>query len=184
LTTRAREPVRILGIDPGTRKLGYGIVDLASGGASERGIAYVECGVIAAPTEGLMSERLGVVCEALAEVITEFSPTVIALELAFTGKNAASALKLGLARGAVMLLAAQNGVPVLEYAPAKVKRVVVGHGRATKEDVQRRVRLLCRLRRDPMADAADALAIALCHAHMSPAGRGAVLHAVRRAVPS
>lgn len=184
MTARSSAPIRILGVDPGTRRLGYGVVDLSPASASERGIAYVECGVIAAPTDGPMSERLGVVCEALAEVIAELSPHVIALELAFTGKNAASALKLGLSRGAVMLLAAQKGVPVFEYAPAKIKRVVVGSGRATKEDVQRRVRLLCRLRRDPVADAADALAIALCHAHMSPAGLGAVLFADRKAVSS
>lgn len=176
-------PIRILGVDPGTRRLGYGIVDLAPGSAMERGLAYVECGVIAAPATGPMSERLGIVCDALSEVMAEFAPTVLALELAFTGRNVASALKLGLARGAVMLLAAQRGIPVWEYAPAKIKRVVVGHGRATKEDVQRRVRLLCRLRRDPSADAADALAIALCHAHMSPAGQGAVLSAARRTVP-
>ena len=184
MSARARAPIRILGVDPGTRRLGYGVVEISAAGGAERGIAYVECGVIAAPTDGPMSARLGVVCAELAEVIAELSPHVIALELAFTGKNAASALKLGLSRGAVMLLAAQRGVPVFEYAPAKVKRVVVGSGRATKEDVQRRVRLLCRLQRDPVADAADALAIALCHAHMSPAGQGAVLSAVRRAVPS
>lgn len=167
--------MRILGIDPGTRRLGYGVLDVAPGGTSTRSFAYVECGVIAVPAASEMSVRLGVLGDALAEVIEEFRPHVVALELAFSGRNVASALKLGLARGAIMLLAAQRGLPVNEYAPAKVKRVIVGHGRATKEDVQRRVRLLCQLARDPVADAADALAIALCHAHLSPVGRGAIL---------
>jgi crossover junction endodeoxyribonuclease RuvC len=115
-----------------------------------------------------MLERLRVIGETLGEIIEELRPDEVALEMAFHGRNAASALKLGQARGAIMLLVAQRGLPLAEYAPARVKQVVVGHGRATKEDVQQRVRLLLRMKREPATDAADALAIALCHATRLP----------------
>lgn len=153
---------RILGVDPGTRTLGYGLVDRTPG---PRGpvLAYVECGLVRTPEGAPMLERLRVIGEALGEIIEELAPDEVALELAFYGRNAQSALKLGQARGAIMLLVAQRGLPLAEYAPSQVKQVVVGHGRATKEDVQQRVRLLLRMKREPATDAADALAIALCH---------------------
>ncbi len=159
--------VRILGIDPGTRVLGYGVIDLVATATSRAPrIEYVECGVVRAPVDEDMPTRLGVLGAEIVEILQQLRPDVIALEQAFTGRNASSALKLGLCRGAVMLLSAQHSLPLREYAPAKIKRVVVGRGRATKQDVQQRVRLLCRLRREPSSDAADALAIALCHAHL------------------
>jgi crossover junction endodeoxyribonuclease RuvC len=113
-----------------------------------------------------MPRRLFTLAQSLAEIIAEYQPGVLALESAFHGVNASSALKLGQARGAVMLVSAQHDLPVAEYAPALVKRAVVGHGRATKADVQTRIKLLCRLAREPSSDAADALALALCHAQM------------------
>jgi crossover junction endodeoxyribonuclease RuvC len=175
--------LRILGVDPGTRLLGYGVIDLvptARVGAVE--VRYVECGVLQAPTTPDMATRIGVLSAALAEVMVELQPHVVALEQAFTGRNAASALKLGLCRGAVMLLSAQQHLPLFEYAPTKIKRVVVGRGRASKQDVQSRVRLLCRLRREPSADAADALAIALCHAHIGVPTAAFVVEPPRRRV--
>jgi crossover junction endodeoxyribonuclease RuvC len=97
---------------------------------------------------------------------------VVALERAFHGKNAYSALVLGQARGAIMLMVCQKRLPVVEYAPAQVKRAVIGHGRATKQNVQDRMRLMFGLRRAPDADAADALAIAACHGLLGPRERG------------
>lgn len=159
---------RILGIDPGTRIVGYGLVDVSAGPRAVSRFTYVECGVIRLPEDDPMPRRLLTLATTLAEILREHSPHELALEAAFHGVNAASALKLGLARGAVMVVAAQHGLGVAEYPPATVKHTVIGHGRATKADVQARIRLLCRLASEPTSDAADALAIALCHAHLAP----------------
>ncbi|MDC0673999.1 crossover junction endodeoxyribonuclease RuvC [Nannocystis radixulma] len=152
---------RILGVDPGTRIVGYGLLDHRHGARP----AYVECGVIRLREQDPMPVRLSVLARTIAELIGEFDPRVLSLEAAFHGVNASSALKLGQARGAVMAVAAERGLEVAEYPPAYVKRAVVGHGRASKQDVMARVQLLFGLARAPTADAADALAIALCHAH-------------------
>ena len=122
-----------------------------------------------------MPERLAAIGTTLAEVIVEHAPQVLAIEKAYAGRSAASALALGQARGAVMLLAGQHALPVFEYQPSTIKRAVVGHGRATKADVQRRVTLILSMRREPAEDAADALAIALCHAQRAVAPRAVVL---------
>lgn len=158
---------RILGIDPGTVCVGYGVIEThAQRGGS---FAYIECGVLRPPRTLDVPARIAEVADGLAEVIAELAPHAVALEKAYYGKNAASALKLGQARGAIMLLAAQHRLPTFEYAPSTIKQQVVGHGRATKAQVQARVQMLFRLRRVPSTDAADALAIALCHGHSSPA---------------
>lgn len=155
-------------MDPGTRVVGYGLVD-----RSDAGFVYVECGVIRLAETDPMPARLLTLAGELAAIIGEYGPAVVALETAFHGVNASSALKLGQARGAVMLVSAQHRLPVAEYAPALVKRAVVGHGRATKQEVQTRIQLLCRLSREPASDAADALALALTHAQLGEhAGRG------------
>ncbi len=153
--------MRILGVDPGTRVVGYGLVDCFAAG-----FRYVECGVIRLAETDPMPMRLRTLAGELAAIIGEYRPAVVALETAFHGVNASSALKLGQARGAVMVVAAQHDLEVAEYAPALVKRAVVGHGRATKQEVQTRIALLCRLTREPASDAADALALALCHAQL------------------
>ena len=153
--------MRILGVDPGTRRVGYGVLD-----CEHSGFTYVECGVIRLDEHDPMPRRLLTLAGALTEIIDEHAPACVALETAFHGVNASSALKLGQARGAVMLVCAQRGLTVAEYAPALVKRAVVGHGRATKQDMQTRIQLLCRLLREPASDAADALALALCHAQL------------------
>lgn len=154
--------MRILGVDPGTRTVGYGLLDPRSNG---RGLpfSYVECGVIKVRATTELSTRLHEVATTLTEIVSEFRPAVLALEKAFYGRNAASALKLGQARGAIMLVGCQLGLPVFEYAPSQIKQVVVGHGRATKAQVQARIQTLLSLQRTPVSDAADALAIALCH---------------------
>jgi crossover junction endodeoxyribonuclease RuvC len=151
---------RILGVDPGTRVVGYGLVD-----CDGSRVTYVECGVLRLDESEPMPRRLLTLATGLADILREHRPHVVALEAAFHGVNASSALKLGQARGAVMAVAAERGLEVAEYPPAYVKRAVVGHGRATKEDVMARVQLLFGLARAPTADAADALAIALCHVH-------------------
>jgi crossover junction endodeoxyribonuclease RuvC len=167
-------PVRILGIDPGSRLCGYGVVDIAPGQKPR----YVECGVLQLKETSPLPFRLRQLHDDLGEVIAELRPDEMSLEAIFHGKNAQSALRLGYARGVVMLLAEQRGLRLHEYPPATVKRAVAGNGRAAKEEVQRMVRWLCGLRHTPQADAADALALALCHAY-----RASVPAALRAAMP-
>ena len=154
---------RVLGVDPGTRIVGYALLDVRAPGRFE----YRECGVLSAKASMDLDARMLELSRSLRELIAEFSPEVLAIERAFHGLNAASALKLAEARGAFKLIALETGLSVSEYAPAMVKRAVVGHGRATKAEVQARVRLLCRLGSTPSPDAADALAIAICHVQAS-----------------
>jgi crossover junction endodeoxyribonuclease RuvC len=154
---------RVLGVDPGTRVVGYALLDVPAPGRFE----YIECGVLRVRAREQLGARLLELAVALREVIAEFGPGVLAIERAFHGLNAASALTLAEARGALKLVALEHSLVVSEYAPAMIKRAVVGRGRATKAEVQARVRLLCRLGSTPEADAADALAIAICHVQAS-----------------
>jgi crossover junction endodeoxyribonuclease RuvC len=158
---------RILGIDPGTLRLGYGIVDLA--GPSN--VTYVECGVISAPVRQARNERLHVIGRGLRELLDEFTPDQVAMEQAFYGKNVQSTLALGEARGVALFLAYDRGLTVAGYAPARIKQTVVGHGRASKTQIGFLVRAILGMRRPPEADAADALAIAICHARHMPRAR-------------
>ncbi|HCO43022.1 MAG TPA: crossover junction endodeoxyribonuclease RuvC [Gammaproteobacteria bacterium] len=150
---------RILGIDPGSRLTGFGLIDIQRGGAR-----YVESGVIRVPP-GALDARLGTIFNGISELLAEFRPDAVAIESVFVQRNVASALKLGQARGAAIVAAAVAGVPVSEYSPAEIKQRVVGNGRAGKEQVQYMVGRLLSLAVPPRADAADALAGALCHAH-------------------
>ncbi len=152
--------VRILGIDPGSLRLGYGVIDRVGPGR----LTYVECGVIAAPSRMERAERLTTIGRGLREVIDELAPDEVAMEQAFYGKNIQSTLVLGEARGAVTFIVCDKGLKLAGYAPAKVKRTIVGHGAATKQQIGYLVRALLSLRRVPEPDAADALAIAICHA--------------------
>jgi crossover junction endodeoxyribonuclease RuvC len=163
-----RAAVRILGIDPGSLRLGYGVVECARGGAT---VAYVECGVISAPARDARAVRLGEIGRGLRELIEEVRPDVVAMEEAFFGVNVQSTLALGEARGVALFIAAEHGLTVTGYPPATVKKSVVGHGRATKEQIGFLVRALLSLRRTPEPDAADALAIAICHARSMPPQR-------------
>lgn len=161
----ARRSCRILGIDPGTLRLGYGVVE--SVGATE--VRYVECGVITAGARQARASRLAEIGGALRELLRELRPEVMAMEEVFFGKNVQSTLALGEARGVALLVAGEAGLRVAGYPPATVKQTVVGHGRASKEQVAFLVRALLSLRRTPSADAADALAIAICHARRGEA---------------
>ncbi len=166
------DPYRVLGIDPGSRVTGYGVVEVLGPGRYR----YVECGVIQAERRAPIHERLVEIAAGLREVIEEFSPAVAAIEDVFAKKNARSALMLGQARGVALLVVAEAAVELVSYAPAFVKKTVTGRGAATKEQVQRMVTALCQLDLPPAPDASDALALALCHA-TAGAWRDAEAHA-------
>lgn len=152
--------MRILGIDPGSRRCGYGVVERLGAGR----VRYVECGIVEARATAPLASRLAEIGDGLREVIDELRPQVVAVEGVFHGKNARSALQLGHARGVALLVCGQSELAVSEYAPATVKRTVAGSGRASKEQVLRMVRMLCALEQSPRLDASDALAVAICHA--------------------
>ena len=150
----------ILGIDPGSRKTGFGIINVI-GSKSE----YVTSGVIRMKDTDELPQRLKVIFDSLTQIIERYCPQEMAIEQVFMAKNAASALKLGQARGAAIVAATAQNVPVSEYEARKVKQSVVGNGAADKLQVQHMVKTLLRLPGAPQEDAADALAVALCHAN-------------------
>lgn len=153
--------MRVMGIDPGSIKSGYGVVDTHASG-----LQAVEYGVIRTPAKAALWKRLLTISDRLHALIEQFQPDVVAVEDVFFAQNAKSALKLGQSRGAILLTAAQQGVDIAEYSPLEVKQSVVGYGRADKTQVQHMVRTLLGLRDIPRPDdAADALAIAICHHH-------------------
>jgi crossover junction endodeoxyribonuclease RuvC len=151
--------VRILGIDPGLRVTGFGLIE-----KSGHSLNYVTSGCIRTP-EAELPERIKAILEGLSQVIAEGRPQHVALEQVFVNVNPASTLLLGQARGAAICAAVNHRLPVSEYTALQVKQAVVGNGHARKEQVQEMVRRLLRLPGLPSADAADALACAICHAH-------------------
>ena len=158
---------RILGIDPGSRLTGYGVVDVLRGKS-----IYVASGCIRT-TQTSYPARLGEIYEGIAALIREHSPDAVAIEQIFMARNANSALKLGQARGAALAAVVMEGLPVAESAARRVKQAVTGTGAATKFQVQHMVCRLLQLKKSPSADAADALAIAICHINtQGPQGRG------------
>ncbi|MGB3211859.1 MAG: crossover junction endodeoxyribonuclease RuvC [Desulforhopalus sp.] len=151
---------RIIGVDPGSRITGYGVID------ADRGqLQFVACGVVKTTTKHPFSYRLNEIFEGINEVIQVHGPVVAAIEDVFLATNPRSALKLGHARGAAVVAAMQNGLAVFDYSPRVVKQAVVGYGQADKAQVQHMVRILLSLSGAPSADAADALAVAICHAN-------------------
>lgn len=167
--------MRVLGVDPGSRFLGYGLVEQTRGKA-----AHIAHGVVKAGETQPLATRLQTIFEELKIVIHLYKPTAVAVEGVFTHKNARSALILGHARGVALLLAAQAGLPVFEYAPAKVKRSVGAGGNDQKDAVSRMVCRILQLDRDTMrADAWDALAVALCHLSHARFGVAPVSNVVR-----
>ena len=151
--------MRILGIDPGSRLTGFGIIDVDD----DRSRA-VHFGVIKAGT-GDFPERLGIIFNGIRELIEEYKPDESAVETVFVSHNAGTAIKLGQARGAAVCAIISGGVSVAEYSPRSVKQAIVGRGAADKAQVQHMVRILLGLSETPREDAADALAVALCHHH-------------------
>jgi crossover junction endodeoxyribonuclease RuvC len=153
--------VRIFGIDPGSERTGYGCVE--SDGSRHR---IVASGAVSSPRGAAFPDKLLAIHGRLSALIQEYRPDCIAIEDVFHAANVRSALKLGHARGVAMLAAVEAGVPVAEYTPAEIKRAVVGYGRAEKQQVQQMVKLLLGLLAPPSPhDAADALAVAICHLH-------------------
>ena len=149
---------RILGIDPGSRKTGFGIVETDGKGAH-----YVTSGVIKLPVNEPLGARLKVLAESLNQIISEYHPTLAVIEQVFMAKSADSALKLGQARGAAMVVCALADLEVQEYATRQIKQAVVGTGGASKAQVQHMITRLLKLPSTPQEDASDALAAALCH---------------------
>lgn len=153
--------MRVLGIDPGTAVTGYGLV-----GRRGEQLHLVRCGAISTAAALPFPARLKLIFDGLRQVIAELEPDCAAIEGVFFARNVQSAIKLGQARGAALLAAVSGGLPVFEYSPLEVKGAVTGYGRAEKGQVQEMVRALLRLAEAPHPpDAADALAVAICHHH-------------------
>lgn len=151
----------ILGIDPGTQVTGYGVIKALS--HSQEAIDF---GCIRPPQNMIIHERYLIIFNCIEELLDKYKPGALAIETQFMYKNAQSALKLGMARGMAILAAAKRKIPIYEYAPKKAKLAVVGNGSASKEQVQQMIKLLLGLRNATIPlDAADALALAICHAH-------------------
>jgi crossover junction endodeoxyribonuclease RuvC len=159
-TASAAAAVRILGIDPGLRVTGFGVLE-----RSGQNLAYVTSGCIRTDQEADLPERIRTILEGLSQLIAELKPHQVAVEKVFVNVNPQSTLLLGQARGAAICAAVIGSLPVSEYTALQVKQSVVGNGHARKEQVQEMVRRLLRLPGDPSPDAADALACAICHAH-------------------
>jgi crossover junction endodeoxyribonuclease RuvC len=156
--------VRVFGIDPGCERTGYGCVE--TDGSRHR---IVMCGAISSPALASFPDKLQRIHSQLTLLLEKCQPASVAIENLFFSVNVRSALKLGHARGVAMLAAVEAGVPVFEYTPAEIKRAVVGYGRADKAQVQQMIKLLLGLDALPSPhDAADALAIAICHVHTQP----------------
>jgi crossover junction endodeoxyribonuclease RuvC len=155
-----RRPIRILGIDPGLRRTGWGVVEIDG-----NRLSYIACGSVETSERAELAVRLVTIHDGLQRVVAEFAPDEAAVEATFVNKDASATLKLGQARGIAMLVPALAGVAVAEYAPNLVKKTIVGAGHGDKAQVRMMVGVLLP-KSDPQSDdAADALAIAICHAH-------------------
>ena len=151
--------MRILGIDPGTVVMGYGVVD-----SHDDEIALIDCGTLVSPAKMPIGERLSQMYNGLQEIIERYQPDVVAVEQPFVAKNVQSAFAIGRAQAVAILAAAGRGIPTCEYTPAQIKQRVANYGASSKEQIQEMVRLQLGLAEIPQPnDAADALAVALCH---------------------
>ena len=150
--------MRVLGVDPGTVAMGWGVVD-----EIDRRLTYIAGGVIR--SRGVLAHRLARVYEQTQQILSQFAPAYVSLEKTFVGDNVQSAFRLGEARGAILVAAAQAGVAVQEYSPAEIKVAVAGNGRAAKEQMQLMVGRLLGLAQSVASDEADALGAAICHLH-------------------
>ncbi len=153
----------ILGVDPGSRVTGYGIIEVHATQVQYRASGCIRLG------EGALASRLGQIFADLQTLISQYQPDVMAIEQVFMSQNPSSALKLGQARGAAICAGANAALPVSEYTPAQIKQTVAGNGRAAKQQIQHMVKILLNIQGDITADAADALAVALTHSRFSQA---------------
>ena len=164
-----RHPVRILGIDPGLCRTGWGVIEIDG-----NRLIFIGCGSVEPPDGLPLASRLLAIHEGLATGLGDFKPAEAAVEQTFVNKDGVATLKLGQARGVAMLAPAMSGIPVAEYAPNQVKKTVVGVGHAEKPQVAMMVKMLLPTANALSADAADALAVAICHAqHRNARARGA-----------
>ena len=155
-----RQPIRILGSDPGLRRTGWGLIE-----SDGNQLIHVACGSLETSERAALGQRLVVIHDGLIAVIEQYNPHEAAVEMTFVNANGAATLKLGQARGIAMLVPARAGLPVAEYAPNLVKKSIVGSGHAEKAQIRMMIGVLLP-KADPQSeDAADALAIAICHAH-------------------
>lgn len=167
--------MRVLGIDPGSRVTGYGVVEVNAGDSRYVGSGCIRTG------EAALHERLKIIFDGLSQVIAEVRPDEVAIEAVFMNRNADSALKLGRAQGAAMCAAVNQSLAVTEYTPAQIKQAVVGKGNAAKTQIQHMVKILLGLSASPQADASDALAVALTHVHIRQTlNRVSRVHAFRQ----
>ncbi|MDE5441987.1 crossover junction endodeoxyribonuclease RuvC [Bradyrhizobium sp. CSA207] len=155
-----RVPVRIIGIDPGLRRTGWGVIE-----SEGNRLVYVACGSVEPPDDLPLASRLLAIHEGLAAVLSNHKPVEAAVEQTFVNKDGVATLKLGQARGVAMLAPAMFGISVAEYAPNQVKKTVVGAGHADKQQIAMMLKILLPKAEPPSADAADALAVAITHAH-------------------
>ena len=154
----------VLGIDPGSTVTGYGVIEKV-----REGLVTIEHGEIRPGKGALLSVCLMTIYERLLDIVTATRPDAIAIEDIFYGKNVKSLIRQGHVRGVAILVGSRQFIPVFEYTPLEVKKAVVGYGRAEKNQVQRMVKTILNLAAIPPADAADALAVAICHAHYAKA---------------
>ncbi len=151
--------MKILGIDPGTITMGYGVIE-----SSDDEISLIDFGALNSPRRSPIGERLSYLYNRLLEIITRYQPDVVAVEQPFMAKNVRSALAIGKAQAIALLAAANSGIPTFEYTPARVKQMVANYGASSKEQIQEMVKLQLGLAEVPQPnDAADALAVAICH---------------------
>ena len=163
----------IFGIDPGSERTGYGCIE-----TDGRRLHLLKCGALCAPSTASFPQRLQAIHDGLVKLLADHHPDCVAIENIFHARNVRSALRLGHARGVALLAASEAGLPIAEYTPAEIKRAVVGFGRAEKPQVGQMVKLLLGLDAAPSPhDAADAIAVAICHIHSST---GPVAAAVRQ----
>lgn len=153
-------PIRILGIDPGLRRTGWGVIEVLG-----NRLIHVACGSVATDDKAALADRLVVIHDGLVRIVDEFRPDEAAVEATFVNKDATATLKLGQARGIALLVPARAGVSVAEYAPNLVKKTIVGAGHSEKAQIRMMIGVLLPKADPATHDAADALAIAICHAH-------------------
>jgi len=155
-----RQNIRIVGFDPGLRRTGWGVIEVIG-----NRLTYIACGSVTTDEKGALATRLATLHGALAQVLAEHAPSEAAVEQTFVNKDAVATLKLGQARGVVLLAPALYGIPVAEYAPNQIKKTVVGAGHADKAQIRSMLGVLLPKADPKTHDAADALAIAITHAH-------------------
>jgi crossover junction endodeoxyribonuclease RuvC len=148
----------VLGIDPGSRVTGYGLVE-----KQPHRLHYIDAGIISAPDPVPLYRRIHRIFQGIVEIMMQHRPQELSIEDVFVAKNVRSSLRMGHARGAIMIAAVQCNIRIFEYTPLEIKKSVVGYGRASKEQVRSMVQVILKLKTPPVTDAADALAAAICH---------------------